>query len=235
LLNDSEDKVEFGPPINDAIATGMTKAASRTLPKEALDATKAKAKVPENAKLLEVPKVNPEVWRTLPNRARYTDLRLQLLSYGLVALSKIAEELVKNPHAVNSSVIMQHVKDGANLLGAGFQDISARRRMDIKQHIQPEYAGICSGKEVASEFLFGDNLDEELKKSKSASELMKKVGVNRRAFVPKPYSRIQNSTHLNFNRPSQDNRRGGHSRGYSRSNWRGPQQRNNSQFNSQRN
>jgi hypothetical protein len=38
LLNDSEDKVEFGPPINDAIATGMTKAASRTLPKEALDA-----------------------------------------------------------------------------------------------------------------------------------------------------------------------------------------------------
>jgi hypothetical protein len=59
LLNELEDKVEFGPPINDTIATGMTKAASRTLPKEALDATKAKAKVPENAQVVGSPKRKP--------------------------------------------------------------------------------------------------------------------------------------------------------------------------------
>jgi len=228
LLLEQEDAVDYGPAVNKIVGDGMLKAVTKPISKETIEAFKNKIKVPENCKLLGVPRVNPEIWNSLPNKARISDLRLQQLqlntSQGLVVLSRIADVIARSPPTPNAfAEIMQHVKDGVTLLGTGHQHLTSRRRIDIKYHIQPEYAGICSGPIEPSEFLFGDNLEDLLKKSKATSELMKKVTPIKRPHYTKPYTRAgaSGSTNLNFSRPSPENyRRGGQYRGQFRGQWR---------------
>jgi len=109
---------------------------------------------------------------------------------------------------------MQLVKNGSNLLGQGFQEINARRKLEIKPHLAQEYASICGAKENTTEYLFGDNLEEQLKKSKSASDLVRKFSNRYPAARARPYERVQAHGSLNFNRPSQNQfQRGGLQRG----------------------
>lgn len=236
LFLEQEDKVEYGAAINVTVATGIEKMVMKLPSKEACESLKSKLKVPENGKLMGVPKVNPEIWNSLPNKARITDFRLQQMqqsaSNGLVSLAKIADTISKSQISSNGAVfteILQHVKDGVTLIGAEHQQITSRRRMEIKAHIHPEYASICTAQTPASEFLFGDNLEELLKKSKATSDLMRKVtprivgnSYGSRPHTVKPYSRGGGSTSLNFSRPPVDQtRRGGQYRGQFRSSWRG--------------
>jgi hypothetical protein len=231
LLNEKEAAVDYGPPVLEAVAKGLEKSVSRSLSKDAVDNLKERMRAPENAKLLSSPKVNPEVWNSLPNGAKFADLRLQqhqtTISHGLITLAKIADQLARpqiSPKDM-SNAIMQHVKDGANLLGKGFQDLTSRRRAELRQHIQPEYSGICSSSYPASEFLFGDNFEELLKKSKASSDLTKKVSSRFRGHTSKPYLRSSPSSSLNYTRPSPGSyRRGGPNRGNFRQNWRGQRQ-----------
>jgi len=78
----------------------MTATVSRPLSKEATDGLKDKFKVQENAKLLAETKASDsEIWSSLPNKARISDLKLQqrqqTVSYGLLTLAKVAEIATK--------------------------------------------------------------------------------------------------------------------------------------------
>jgi len=97
LLNDSDETLEYGPSLLEQLSTGMVKSVTGTLSKEIMDPSKRKVLVPWNCKTTGVPKVNPELWNSVPNKARLIDLRLlqtqQSLSHGLVTFAKIAELL----------------------------------------------------------------------------------------------------------------------------------------------
>jgi len=149
VFNDCEDLVTYGSPILSAVSDGMQKAVSRVLPKEKMDLIIGQAKVPENCKAIGVPKVNPEIWNSLPSTARVNDLNLQKtqqsISYGLITMANIAATLAKAQTSNPTNVeVMQHVKNGCTLLGMGFQEVNLRRRAAMRCHITPEYSGICS-------------------------------------------------------------------------------------------
>jgi len=228
IFNDEEDTVSYGPPLMNVIAEGMTKAVSRALNKEAVDRITQQVKLPENCKEIGVTKVNPEIWNSLPNFARMNDLNYQktqqTISHGLITLANVAQILAKSKDASPSiTEAMTCLKNGSNLLGIGFQDLNARRRAAMKPHLTPEYSGICSMKSIKSELLFGDNLEEELKKSKATSDLTRKVTNKTRPHYRKPYARSSQSNPLNFNRPSPNyqSRGGGQNRGQNQRRWRG--------------
>jgi len=209
----------------------MERAVTQSLSKDSIESLKTKIRVPENAKLIGVPKVNPEIWTSLSNRARMTDFRMQQMQqntmYGLQSLAKIADLISKGqPSSTSFAEIMQIVKDGVTLMGMGHQNLSLRRKYELKQHIQPEYASICTGPLQISEYLFGDNIEDLLKKSKATSELVKKVTPRPRLPISKPYARPSSTNtytgSLNYVRPSLEQyRRGGQTRGNQRNSVRG--------------
>jgi len=236
VFTEEEETMSYGPPLMKGIAEGMAKTICRTLTKEAVEKLTEQVKIPDNCKEIGVPRVNPEIWNSLPAPARVNDLNLQktqqTISYGLITLANVANILAQSTGA--SPVIlgaMNCLKNGSNLLGMGFQEISSKRRSAMKPHMAQEYSGICAMKTVRSEFLFGDSLDEELKKSKATSELTRKVTNKTRPHYKKPYERLNQSNFnsLNLNRPSQQyqnqNRGGGQKRGqhHNYRRWKGPQ------------
>lgn len=224
LLSSYENEIEYGPELSHKISNGFVNAVTKLPTKEISDAVKERAKIPVNCKQMCVPKVNPEIWANIPVRARVVDVKAQQLqqhlSIALVNMSRIANIVIERSKDLPSDFtkeIVRHSMDGAMALGVAQQELSMKRRLDIKPHLNSDYSGICSNRIPVSEFLFGDDLSESLKTSKTTSDLIKKtghkfIGTNNRT---RPYSRNQNqrphfSGNLNFNRPSFSNfRRGG--------------------------
>jgi len=92
--------------------------------------------------------------------------------------------------------------EGATLLGCLSQEISKKRRLSIKPILSNEVAGICSESFSAGEMLFGDNLQEKIKATKSAANLLKDFGASSyRGRRDAPYSLNGNNRSLNFRAP----------------------------------
>ena len=131
--------------------------------------------------------------------------------------------------SVANNVVTQIITDtldGAQALGVAFKEINTRRRFDIKPSLDWEYKGICSHNVPVTEFLFGDNLVESLKSTKSVAGVMKSV-VSEKRFQsrPSPYNFNNNNNfrgNLNQRRPlphqphqqQQHHRGGGHQSGF---------------------
>lgn len=207
-----EETVDYGPAINEKLAEGFARAASTHMSKEAFDSIKIKehGKIPTNCKALQVPRVNPEIWGNLPVKGRVTDVKSQNmqqnLSLGMCSLAAVANELVKStviPKDVRAD-LLKMVMDAGKAFGTGFYELSMKRRNDMKPFINPEYSDICSNRHPVSEFLFGSNLADKLKESKSSSELARKASVRGNRFRPyqRPMNGQERPNNLNFSRPS---------------------------------
>lgn len=107
------------------------------------------------------PKVNNELWRTLPSHARLNDLRNQQLQQsigmGLSVFATMASSVLSASDIVPKEIrtsLLRSATDGANLLGDQFQSLSTRRRMDLKKFMNPEFAGICSAEVIIEKLAF---------------------------------------------------------------------------------
>jgi hypothetical protein len=141
----------LGAELSGKVAEGFTKTIRRPLTKESVNKLKENMLVPSNCKGFSVPKMNLEIWRTLPSHARLTDVKhqqnQQVLSYGLITLARIADGLATRKSELPkdlTSTLMKQAIEGANLIGDQFQSINTSRRMEVKRYINPEYANICS-------------------------------------------------------------------------------------------
>ena len=99
--------------------------------------------------------------------------------------------------------------ESATLLGCLSGEMSKRRRLAMKPVLNKEVAGICSEAAPAGELLFGDNLPERIKATKSTASMLKSVGTS--SYRGRRYSPYGNQN-LNFRAPSQ--RGGGYNRPY---------------------
>lgn len=144
-----EGTIEYGPDVMAQIAEGFVKTVIRPLSKESASNIKDKFKVPGNCKQFNVPKINPEIWNHLPPQSKMTDIKYQqiqqTLSQGLVGLARIAQEVAsRDVQTAAKSSILKIAIDTANLLGDQLQNISGRRKTEVKKFINPEYNAICS-------------------------------------------------------------------------------------------
>ncbi|OXA40056.1 hypothetical protein Fcan01_25142 [Folsomia candida] len=184
LLKDVEGTIEYGPDVMAQIAEGFVKTVIRPLSKESASNIKDKFKVPGNCKQFNVPKINPEIWNHLPPQSKMTDIKYQqiqqTLSQGLVGLARIAQEVASRDQ---------------------LQNISGRRKTEVKKFINPEYNAICSLQAAGSEYLFGNDLNESLKASKAVSNVVRKsMSIQPNRYRPYTYQRTPQQS-LNFRRP----------------------------------
>ncbi len=228
-LKDCEKGQEVGPEVGKAVAEAYNRTVKRQLSKETHSDLLSKVKIPANCKALIVPKVNGEIWNHLPTKAKITDLGFQSIQqsigYAITALAvssnEIARHVKQQDMSSNVASGLLHMNmNAANVLGHSFQQNTSRRRSEVKPYLNADFASICSTEIPATELLFGNDLKETLKNSKTASMVMKQTFA-RTPSRSKPYDSNQLKSfrftqqqrgNLNRNRPSpfwQTQRRGG--------------------------
>lgn len=226
-LQDCEKGQEVGPEIGNAVAEAYNRTVQRKLSKETHSDLLTKIKIPANCKPLTVPKMNGEIWNHLQTKAKIKDLGFQSIQqsigYAITALAVSSNEIARhaNQQGMKASVassLLQINMNAANILGHSFQQITSRRRSEVKPFLNADFASICSTEVPATEFLFGSDLKEAVKNSKTASMVMKQTFAKRQ-YRSKPYETnhknfrfTQQHGNLNRSRPSpswQSQRRGG--------------------------
>ncbi|OXA40050.1 hypothetical protein Fcan01_25158 [Folsomia candida] len=211
ILQDVEKEIEFGPELKPHVAESFLRTVNRPLTKETKSSLKEKVKIPANCKQFMPPKANQEIWRLLPQPAKMADLKnqqhQQILSHGLSILSSIANIVAENKDKIPkevTSTVLQLAIDGSNIFGDQFQTVNGTRRFEMKRFLNPEYAGICNNKIPSGEYLFGTDLADILKSSKTTSAFMRNT-VNRNSryqpYMKAAVPRQAGSANLNWNRP----------------------------------
>lgn len=221
-LADVEETNDFGPDIQQGIATAFNKTVMRPLSKETKGTLKKRVLIPANCKIMMPPKVNQEIWSMLPTKSRLIDLNYHqvqtTLATGVATLAIMSDEIAKLSAGLPKETMHQLLKaamDTANLLGTQMQDLNQKRKQAIKPYITADYAGICSMDVPPGDFLFGNNLSESLKSSKATSSMIRQTSGARSRY--RPYGtppRSTGSTSLNWSAPFQP-----------RARWNGSQDR----------
>jgi len=149
ILQDVEKVVEFGPNLLPSVAEGFVKTVVRPLTKVTKANLNEKTQIPGNCKEFACPKVNEEIWRSLPQQAKLTDLKSQqnqqLLSSTLSIFAMIANKIAENKDKIPKDIV-------SNILQLAidqFQSLSSTRRGEMKKFLNPDYMGICNGKVVS--------------------------------------------------------------------------------------
>lgn len=219
-FQDCEKGLDVGPPVHRTVAEAFNRTVKRPLSKETLTDLTSKMKIPENCQL-SVPKVNTEIWGHLSNKTKICDLNWQSLQHNIAyALTNLAvtSNLISSKVGTTeisttlASQILRANMDAANMLGYAMQQINNKRKAEIKPFLNADFAGICSSSVPVTDFLFGNDLKETLKNSKTESMVMKQT-FTRRNFRGKPYDfratgptptrnyNSQQSTPASLNRP----------------------------------
>lgn len=151
LLADVEKPLDYGPSILPHVAVAFNTTMTRQISKETSDKIKQSIKIPENCQSMGVPKMNIEIWQNLTAKSRLTDIKYQniqqSLSSGVATLAMISNEIALRAADLPKdfvTTILKLAMDGANLLGSQSQDITKKRRLEVKPALSPEYAGICN-------------------------------------------------------------------------------------------
>ncbi|CAG7819067.1 unnamed protein product [Allacma fusca] len=214
-LNETQGEHEYGKSLTEKVSESFGRIPSQTVSESVLDRLKKDYRVPGNCKLLSVPKVNTLMWAKLDKIPRATDVKLQHLQLsvtrGLVANSRIAESLYNNASKIPRpffNELMRLTMDSSTAMGMAFRDINARRKAAIKSSIKDDVAGICDAKTVPGEWLFGDNVEQDVRVVKAVGKIMKPKMFLRPGFKPynknftRPHNKFTGSNNLNFKGPA---------------------------------
>lgn len=208
VLNVMQPEPEYGSPLNSDVAQSITQLYNTESVKNARDKMKDKFKVPENCKTLEVPRVNPEIWSLLPPQVKQKDFaaqqQQQLVSSAAVAVARMTDTLftTKEPikQALREDLIKQCMELGS-ILAIASDDVNKRRKGEIKPAINREFASICSTSKSTGGLLFGENVLDQFKVTKSSSQLVRSASIRentRGGMRFTPYKRPP----LNYQSPS---------------------------------
>ena len=173
LEADLKDEDESGPSINQQLANIANKRWGAKLSQEKLTAILPKYIRPENCPIMNVTRVNTEIWQSINSTQRKADLRLanlqQVLQKGIFATLSTANKLLPlkttnttNPADVNE--MLGNCIDTIALVGHPISELSQIRREKLKPSLKAEYHSLCTT-EVSpeSKLLFGDDLAKQIR------------------------------------------------------------------------
>ncbi|XP_072167934.1 uncharacterized protein [Diadema setosum] len=160
----------LGKPVFDALSTRLTKAVTMPPKTECLEKLDKQYLTPANAPALCAPRVDEQLWASIPTKARAADSRAQKLQKavvrGMIPYAHILAELhdaADDKRAVDVSRVKRLALDGITLAGHATYEISMKRREDLKPSFNPKYRGICSRTVPVGQTLFGGDLSATLK------------------------------------------------------------------------
>lgn len=169
-----EDDERFGDEINTNIASIVEKVC---LKRSDVSSLVSDLKIPINCKSLAPPQVNPEIWQFLERRAKSEDLHFQtiqrLLAFGIVPILHVAQNLRTKNQQLDVKNMRESVKKSLTILTNVHFEISIRRRMSLKPHIDRRYYQLCTRNEPIGSKLFGDDVSKRLRDINEVQKLNK--------------------------------------------------------------
>ena len=171
---------------------------------------KEKIKRPENCKLLQVTRVNSEIWDIAQKTARSMDGLLQKIQESLVkGLTPIArltgtmgEVLEKGSAMPTQDELWESLSNSVLLIASATHDLNMCRRDLFKVDLDETYKAICSSKQPVGSQFFGDDLADRLKTVKESKKAAQQLTGHKRKRSDE-YSRPSYSYragHFLFNR-----------------------------------
>ncbi|MCG8046745.1 MAG: hypothetical protein N0E48_14100 [Candidatus Thiodiazotropha endolucinida] len=134
-----------------------------------------KYKLPSNCDKLAPPLVNGEIWSEFHKKAQTYDKAFRDIQ-SLIAsgISPILELLsVLKDQIESNSKARTLISDSITLLGQAQFNLSLRRRYMIRPHLKKKYANLCNINTPISTFLFGDDVQKEIKKCDTSMSVAK--------------------------------------------------------------
>ena len=134
---------------------------------------------PENCTNLVAPKINKQIWQQLRQETRNNDSAFQkaqsLLLSGLYAVLQLC-----NSANGDQRNVLTHT--AVLLLSANSEnrELNLKRRDLIRPDLNKQYAPLCNPSTAVSTFLFGDDLNKEVKELTKSQKLSNKVNPKRR-------------------------------------------------------
>ena len=228
-LKDIMKKPDYGPPLSKEIAESFEQLQVASLDRDFTKRLTEEYRVPENAKRLGVPRVQPEIFKNLLPQVRSSDEQMQLtqvpLSRAIVAQAKVADRIKalaaqKKLNREEVGSIFRPLMDAAVLMGMTQCQLNIKRRAMIRTR-HPNLGALCGPAVPVSEYLFGENFDQQLKAAEAASKLIRMPMRGRgtgRLHHGKPYQRAPFTPNPSVSKNFQSNFRGANKQ---RGNFRG--------------
>ncbi|XP_038076366.1 uncharacterized protein LOC119744497 [Patiria miniata] len=171
-----------GPEIFANLADRAIKAVTLPIKKKNYNKIAEKYTTLANSPAVTAPRVDADLWSTIPATARTKDVATQLIQKhvvkGMIPCFHIINELreaTKSGNPVNSEKIKQFALDGITLSGNASYELSMKRREELKPCLNPMYRGLCSRNTPVTEKLFGQDLNGSMKQVAEAFKAGRKL------------------------------------------------------------
>ncbi|XP_062583428.1 uncharacterized protein LOC134245185 isoform X2 [Saccostrea cucullata] len=138
----------------------------------------------ENCSNMTVPRINEEIWPSLKKKAQSIDFKIQksqtIVLKALSPACSLLDKLISARKSKTSEVTdmkecLELAQDTVKLLQLAFTDLSHKRRYLIRPEWKQSYKPLCNDSNKVTEFLFGDNVDEKIKKIDTSKKVSKKL------------------------------------------------------------
>ena len=113
----------------------------------------------------------------------------------------MANVLFRIPKSLKEELLKMSL-EAASVLGNLMQDFNQKRKLEVKPFLNKDFVGICNEGNSSAEWLFGDNISEQLKNSKATANVVRSTlkSQGRGAVRFNPYQRQnQNNFRGNLN------------------------------------
>ena len=178
LFEDLSKQDKLGPPINDKLVSIVNKLHAEPKEETQIKDLLKKWPKPSNCEL-NVPRVNPEIWKVMQNHQQTQDVKLQkvqeLLITAIVPLVTVADSTLSNKgdlHSGDSGNNLSMILESITLILEVHHELNLRRREAIRPYLKDEFRPLCSkNTKPSNDLLFGDNLDEQIKQLQNKRNL----------------------------------------------------------------
>ena len=179
-----------GPPISEGLAKIINTIVRDRLSRKE-DATKKRMSImennlrPENCETMAAPRVNKEIWGSMSAQTRGNDIEYQKTQNALLkALGPIAsvmDEMIKtDPEGKDAkmSKMIDKLMESVSLMAYANDDLNDFRRKNIKADLSNDFKSLCSNQVPITEFLFGDNISDQVKSIQDGNKVGKQISSN---------------------------------------------------------
>lgn len=171
-LGGSKEKEEvYGPKIPEEISKRWGRIIVEGLGKEQKQELIEKFLIPENFKSLKAPKLNAEISAVLSDSSRQRDKRMEksqnILGLAIAGLSKLTASLISSD--MEKLAVIKQIADISQLLADLHYENTSSRRKIILPSLDKKFTNMIQDVNRDSH-LFGENLGEKIKASKSAEK-----------------------------------------------------------------
>ena len=170
LFKDTDD---CGAKVNEGVAKRVNSACTKRPAKEQFSLIQKKYLGPENSDFLKAPRVNPELWDDLQDKAKSRECSFQLFQKNLIKGKKPVVQLASKvvdakkskekakkskEDTISLNDVYDLIVDALTLLGNSVYEFSMKRREMLKSEVAPVYKSLCHESQAITTMLFCDEL-----------------------------------------------------------------------------